>query len=86
MYALLVLFQLFYFGTACRGLSHPTLSFSGPRLCIGEPLARMELFLIFTNLLQNFGFTGVQDVDYSMEGIQALTLTALPYQLIAVPR
>ena len=28
----------------------------GPRTCAGEPLARMELFLIFANMLQRFTF------------------------------
>ncbi|KAL4223490.1 hypothetical protein ACF0H5_016961 [Mactra antiquata] len=55
----------------------------GPRLCIGEPLARMELFLIFTNLIKTFKFTKHDQEQYSMEGIQALTLTARPYELIA---
>lgn len=58
----------------------------GPRLCIGEPLAKMELFLIFSNLIQNFRFSRVDGETYSLDGIQALTLTALPYTLIATPR
>ena len=61
--------------------------FLGPRLCIGEPLARMELFLIFTNLLQQLKFTKVSlTEDLSTEGIQALTLTPQPYEVIATPR
>ncbi|XP_048775568.2 cytochrome P450 2J6-like [Ostrea edulis] len=60
---------------------------TGPRFCIGEPLARMELFLFFTNLLQRFRFS-MDDKDNppSLDGIQALTLTALPYRLVAIPR
>lgn len=59
----------------------------GPRFCIGEPLARMELFLFFTNLLQRYTFTTKDESDLpSLDGIQALTLTALPYELVAKPR
>ena len=28
----------------------------GPRICLGEPLARMELFLVFANMIQKFQF------------------------------
>ena len=62
------------------------LVFAGPRLCIGEPLARMELFLIFTNLIQKFKFLRSSNEDeLSMEGIQALTLTPIPYEVTAIP-
>ncbi|KAJ8312151.1 hypothetical protein KUTeg_009524 [Tegillarca granosa] len=60
---------------------------TGPRLCIGEPLARMELFLFFANLLQKFNFKMSSEITpQSLDGIQALTLTPLPYELIAVKR
>ena len=29
---------------------------TGPRTCLGEPLARMELFLVFANLIQEYKF------------------------------
>ena len=61
-------------------------SLSGPRVCIGEPLARMELFLIFANLVQSFRFSTVPGEDYNLDGVQALTLTALPYNLSALLR
>ncbi|KAL4647447.1 cytochrome P450 2M1-like [Arapaima gigas] len=35
----------------------------GKRVCIGEGLARMELFIIFTSLLQRFSFIGTQPVE-----------------------
>ncbi|WAR03298.1 CP2U1-like protein [Mya arenaria] len=59
---------------------------NGPRLCIGEPLARMELFLIFTNLLQSFRFCPSPDTEYTLEGTQALTFTALPYDIVVKSR
>lgn len=60
---------------------------AGPRFCIGEPLARMELFLFFTNLLQRFRFS-MEDKENppSLDGVQALTLTPLPYRLVALSR
>ncbi|XP_063448149.1 cytochrome P450 2F5-like [Mytilus trossulus] len=71
----------------CSVMFGERMSGSGPRFCIGEPLARMELFLFFANLLQQFSFTPTDENDLpSLDGIQALTLTALPYQLVANPR
>ncbi|CAB1347641.1 unnamed protein product [Coregonus sp. 'balchen'] len=34
--------------------------FGGSGLCLGEALARLELFLLFTSLLQRFTFTGTR--------------------------
>uniref|UniRef100_A0A8C3YMV0 Cytochrome P450 family 2 subfamily D member 6/pseudo n=1 Tax=Catagonus wagneri TaxID=51154 RepID=A0A8C3YMV0_9CETA len=60
---------------------------TGRRSCLGEPLARMELFLFFTTLLQHFSFavpTG--QPRPSDHGVFALLMSPSPYQLCAVPR
>ena len=49
---------------------------SGPRNCLGEPLARMELFLFFTNLIQNFEFLSADDQPVSVAG----SITGITYQ------
>lgn len=38
----------------------------GPRSCLGEPLARMQIFLFFTNLLQRFEITNPPDEPVSL--------------------
>uniref|UniRef100_A0A8C8VZ56 Cytochrome P450 n=1 Tax=Peromyscus maniculatus bairdii TaxID=230844 RepID=A0A8C8VZ56_PERMB len=60
---------------------------AGRRACLGEPLARMELFLFFTCLLQRFSFL-VPDGQPrpSDHGIYALPVTPIPYELCAVVR
>ncbi|NXG26375.1 CP2J2 protein, partial [Grallaria varia] len=59
----------------------------GQRVCIGELLARMELFTVFSTLLQAFRFTlpeGVKEV--STKFVLGTTMKPLPYQLCAIPR
>ncbi|XP_077908773.1 cytochrome P450 2D17 isoform X2 [Ictidomys tridecemlineatus] len=60
---------------------------AGRRACLGEPLARMELFLFFTCLLQRFSFSvppgQAQPSDY---GVFGTMVTPSPYQLCAEPR
>uniref|UniRef100_G3UBC9 Cytochrome P450 n=1 Tax=Loxodonta africana TaxID=9785 RepID=G3UBC9_LOXAF len=60
---------------------------AGRRLCLGEPLARMELFLFFTCLLQRFSFlVPAGQPRPSDHGVYAFLFTPFPYQLCAVPR
>lgn len=59
----------------------------GPRICMGEQLAKMEIFLIFTNLLQAFKFSlpiGVPPP--SMQGRFGLTLAPCPFTVCVSPR
>lgn len=60
----------------------------GPRACLGEPLARMELFLVFANLLQRFTFHRENDdKKHSMEAkLSQITNAPLEYKLRAIKR
>nr|KAF6368086.1 cytochrome P450 family 2 subfamily D member 6 [Myotis myotis] len=60
---------------------------TGRRSCLGEPLARMELFLFFTCLLQHFSFlVPAGQPRPSDHGTYAFLVAPPPYQLCAVPR
>ncbi len=64
-------------------------SVTGRRVCVGESLARMELFLFFTSLLQRFRFTpppGVTEDELDLTPAVGFTLNPLPHELCAVSR
>ncbi|KAF4115666.1 hypothetical protein G5714_003155 [Onychostoma macrolepis] len=59
---------------------------AGRRMCLGESLARMELFLFFNSLLQTYCFTtppGVSGDDLDLKGVVGLTLNPSPHKLCA---
>lgn len=61
---------------------------AGKRSCVGESLARMELFVFLVSLLQHFTFTtpgGPESVDITPE-ISGFANLPHKYQLIATPR
>ncbi|XP_070398849.1 cytochrome P450 2K1 [Nothobranchius furzeri] len=62
---------------------------AGRRACVGEGLAKMELFLFFASLLQNFSFSpppGVSEDDLDLEPAVGLTFPPKPQQLCAISR
>ncbi|CAB1323975.1 unnamed protein product [Coregonus sp. 'balchen'] len=58
----------------------------GKRVCPGEQLAKMELFLFFTSLLQRFTFSCPPGVEPSLDFKMGSTHSPKPYQLCATLR
>ncbi|XP_062266922.1 cytochrome P450 2K1-like [Platichthys flesus] len=61
---------------------------AGRRVCLGESLARMELFIFFVTLLQRFRFTpapGVSEDDLDLTPCVGLGLNPPVHKLCAVP-
>ncbi|KAK3520223.1 hypothetical protein QTP70_019366, partial [Hemibagrus guttatus] len=62
---------------------------AGRRVCLGESLAKMELFLFFTSLLQHFRFTpppGMSEDQLDLTPAVGLTLNPSPHKLCAANR
>nr|XP_004557314.1 cytochrome P450 2J2 [Maylandia zebra] len=59
---------------------------AGKRMCLGEPLAKMELFLFFASLLQRFTFTPIPGEMPSMDGVLGFTHTPQEFRMQAAPR
>ncbi|MBN3313197.1 CP2U1 protein, partial [Atractosteus spatula] len=59
----------------------------GRRVCMGEQLAKMELFLLFSNLMQAFSFKLPHGVPPPlMHGRFGLTLAPCPFTICITPR
>ncbi|XP_042338571.1 cytochrome P450 2J6-like [Plectropomus leopardus] len=63
------------------------LAFSaGKRACLGEGLAKMELFLVLVALLQKFSFSVPDDEKLSTEGVTGITRVPHPFKVYAKAR
>ncbi|XP_075057401.1 cytochrome P450 2K1-like [Mixophyes fleayi] len=58
----------------------------GKRSCAGETLAKMELFLFFTTLLQNFTFQAPPGAKLELSPALGFTNAPLPHEICAIPR
>ena len=71
-----------------RGVTFVNLFNVGPRECAGEPLAKMELFNVFCNLLQRFTFR--REIDGVRHDLQSIvgrgTNSPKQYKLRAISR
>ncbi|KAK6170952.1 hypothetical protein SNE40_019230 [Patella caerulea] len=59
----------------------------GRRICLGESLAKMELFLFMTTMIQRFEFKPVDPDNLpKLEGVIGITNSPCKYEVRAVPR
>ncbi|XP_069584374.1 cytochrome P450 2K6-like isoform X3 [Ranitomeya imitator] len=59
---------------------------AGKRRCTGEILAKAELFLFFTGLLQNFSFQAPPDTEVNITPVFGFTNTPMSHKICAVLR
>ncbi|XP_074555300.1 cytochrome P450 17A2 [Halichoeres trimaculatus] len=60
---------------------------AGPRVCVGESLARLELFLFLSSLLQRIHFSLPDGAPLpNLQGRLGVVLQPLPYKVVVSPR
>ncbi|KAI4790066.1 hypothetical protein KUCAC02_034853 [Chaenocephalus aceratus] len=60
---------------------------AGPRVCVGESLARLELFLFLSSLLQRMSFKLPDGASPpNLQGLLGVVLQPLPYKVVVTPR
>uniref|UniRef100_A0A8C5VGX1 Cytochrome P450 2J2 n=1 Tax=Microcebus murinus TaxID=30608 RepID=A0A8C5VGX1_MICMU len=58
----------------------------GKRACLGEQLAKSELFIFFTSLMQKFTFRPPENEKLSLKFRMGITISPVKHRLCAVPR
>ncbi|XP_075125376.1 cytochrome P450 2K1-like [Leptodactylus fuscus] len=58
----------------------------GKRTCVGKTLAKMELFLFFTSLLQYFTFKATPGAKLDLTPAMGSTNSPKPFEVCAIPR
>ncbi|XP_006862546.1 PREDICTED: cytochrome P450 2J2-like [Chrysochloris asiatica] len=58
----------------------------GKRVCLGEQLARSEMFIFFTSLMQKFTFRPPANEKLSLKFRTGLTISPVSYRICAIPR
>uniref|UniRef100_A0A671PFV0 Cytochrome P450, family 2, subfamily N, polypeptide 13 n=1 Tax=Sinocyclocheilus anshuiensis TaxID=1608454 RepID=A0A671PFV0_9TELE len=59
---------------------------AGKRVCLGEQLARMELFLFFVSLFRKFRFSAAEGEKLNLDGVIGVTRTPGPFKIHAMAR
>ncbi|XP_060886707.1 steroid 17-alpha-hydroxylase/17,20 lyase [Labrus mixtus] len=60
---------------------------AGPRVCVGESLARLELFLFLSSMLQRISFSLPEGAPPpNLQGRLGVVLQPLPYKVVVAPR
>nr|KAF6504545.1 cytochrome P450 family 2 subfamily J member 2 [Rousettus aegyptiacus] len=58
----------------------------GKRVCLGEQLARAELFIFFISLLKKFTFKPPNNEELSLKFRMGITISPTSYRICAIPR
>ena len=58
----------------------------GPRHCLGEQLARMEVFIFLAGMVQKFEFLpdpNAKEIPTVEQGVRSLAFSPFPYDIVA---